>query len=371
MGDEPLGDARVPVAFYVYVLPALGVAVLGAVWPSRWRRKVFIPALLAAYFATGAWMLRLSPSPYIDVFELTRDSSQAVWRGQNPYAIDFPVLYTAHPDWVAALYPPGTVRGGRVHFGYQYMPLSLEFACAGHLLGGDFRLGNLAALTVCAGLLAYAGGGLAAAAASLLLLTPRGFYVIEQGWSEPVVAMCMALVVFCAARRPRWLAWSAGLLMASKQYMILGVPALLLLLPRPLAWKTTGAFLIRAAAAGLAVTAPMVLWNVHAFWHSAVVELLQNPYRYDSFNFMAIWAGPRHAEPPGWIVYAVAGCATLLAVWSAPRTAGGFCAALAVILLSFFAVAKQAFNNYYFLAIAALCCAVAGAFHDDRHPSQT
>jgi uncharacterized membrane protein len=240
------------------------------------------------------------------------------------------------------------------------MPLSFAVAWAGHLIGGDFRLGHLAALTAAAGLIACCGSGsLPALAAALLLLTPREFFVLDFGWSEPAVLLCLAFLAFCSRVRPRWTPWAAGLAMVSKQDMILAVPALILLMPRPLGWKPAAQFLAKALVAGAAVTLPLVLWNVRAFLHSAVVEILNNPARPDSLN-LAEWMGDHGYAPlPPWLPYVVAAIAGAAAVWRAPRNAGGFCAAVAVIHLSFFAFAKQAFGNYYFLTIGALCCAVA------------
>jgi hypothetical protein len=45
----------------------------------------------------------------------------------------------------------------------------------------------------------------------------------------------------------------------------------------------------------------------------------------------------------------------------APRTAAGFAAGGALILLAFFAFNKQAFCNYYFVVVGALWCAVGAA----------
>ena len=48
-----------------------------------------------------------------------------------------------------------------------------------------------------------------------------------------------------------------------------------------------------------------------------------------------------------------------LAMWLLPKNAGGFAGAVAVVYFTFFALNRQAFCNYYFLVIAAMCCAIA------------
>src|SRR5205085_9340518 len=93
--------------------------------------------------------------------------------------------------------------------------LTLLLALPGHLVG-DFRYAQLAALAIAGGLLAYARpgerggfpGARAVAASALLLFTPRGFSVVEAGWTEPFAILMLAATVFCACRRGR--AWMLG-----------------------------------------------------------------------------------------------------------------------------------------------------------------
>jgi 4-amino-4-deoxy-L-arabinose transferase-like glycosyltransferase len=42
-----------------------------------------------------------------------------------------------------------------------------------------------------------------------------------------------------------------------------------------------------------------------------------------------------------------------------PRSAGGFALAVAIVYFVFFAFNKQAFVQYYYFVIGALCCALA------------
>ena len=56
-----------------------------------------------------------------------------------------------------------------------------------------------------------------------------------------------------------------------------------------------------------AVTLPLVLWDVRAFWHSVFEVQFAMPYRADALNFMAWWGSFR----PGWIGPAWLGFAAL------------------------------------------------------------
>ena len=48
-----------------------------------------------------------------------------------------------------------------------------------------------------------------------------------------------------------------------------------------------------------------------------------------------------------------------LALWRLPRTPAGFAMAIAVTFIGFFVFNKQAFCNYYFFVIGALCASLA------------
>jgi hypothetical protein len=65
------------------------------------------------------------------------------------------------------------------------------------------------------------------------------------------------------------------------------------------------------------------------------------------------------AKAMTWLPFAGVAIATVLSLWLWPKNAGGFAGALAMIYFSFFALNRQAFCNYYFLIIAAMCCAIA------------
>jgi hypothetical protein len=144
--------------------------------------------------------------------------------------------------------------------------------------------------------------------------------------------------------------------MVSKQHLFLATPAVLLLLPS----KKKVRFILIAIATGLVVTLPVVLWNWHAFWHSAFEVQLKCPFRYDALSLAAAWANSGHAPPPDYLAFLAAALAAC-ALFRAPRNAAGFAIGAAFIYLCFFAAAKQAFCNYYLMTIGVLCCAIAAS----------
>jgi hypothetical protein len=216
--------------------------------------------------------------------------------------------------------------------------------------------------------------------------------VLEAGWIEPVVILALALTVFVACRwgpvtsrqqtasrrvapttpiRPDsppgvtvqtaswlWPAVAAGLLVATKQYLVLVVP-LLMLLPVGGGWKTRLKFLAATALVAAVMTLPPALPDVGAFVRSAVTLQFHQPFRADALSFLVPIAATIGHTPPTWIAFAAAFAVIAFALWRAPRTPTGFALATAAVFFAFFAFNKQAFCNYYHFVIAALCCALA------------
>jgi hypothetical protein len=356
---------------------AVAVAALAVLLPlllprSRLAQRLAPPLLLAAFTAAGLWALSASPRPFIDVHVFQQDAARALLRGRNPYAITFPDIYGESP-----FYGEGVSVGGRLLFGFPYPPLSLLLALPGVLARGDHRYAQLAALALAGALLAYARPGSRAAlpAAGLLLLSPRVFFTLEQGWTEPFLLLLLAAAVFAACRLPApssaagpprgavLLGALLGGFWALKQYAPLTAPLALLLLPGP--WRAPGVrrWAVRAlgaaAAVGLALTLPFVLWGPRAFWHSVVALHVRQPFREDALSYLAAGAAATGERLPGALGFLAVALLGALALWCAPRTPSGFAGALALVLLGFFAFNKQAFCNYYFLVVGALCAALA------------
>jgi hypothetical protein len=349
---------------------AAAAIVSGSLLPrarATWLKHPQVLILLGIHLWLGLWMIHASPLPHIDVYVFQRDASAALLRGEDPYALTFPNIYGS-----AAFYGHGLAANGRLSFGFPYPPLSLLLAIPGHVLGGDFRYSQLLATTGAAALMAYARPGrLGAVVAAVFLLTPRGLFVLEEGWTEPFVVLLLSAVVFCACRWPRALPYVFGLLLAVKQYLILAAPLALLLLPRPWSWPRVRGFAIRTAAVALAVSLPLVLWDVPAFARSAVTVHLRAPFRPEALSYLAWIAhsgGGRYSRAFPLLAATLAGA---LALWRAPRTPSGFAAAAALVYLAFFAFSRRAACNYYYFVLGALCLAVAaGRLAASRSPGQ-
>ena len=344
--------------FLVVVAVMAAATIVGSVRPRGWRGAVAAGVLLAGGLWIGAWTITQSPNPHIDVIPVHVEAFDALARGASPYAVTFADMYG--PD--EAFYQPEMRRDGRVLFGFPYPPLSLLLAWPGHALVGDLRYSEVFALSLAAGLLvALRRDGIGLLCAAALLLAPRLPFHVEQGWTEPFPIVLIAATVATARWRPR-LAWlPLGLLVASKQHMVLALPFAPWLLVAP-TWRDVAKLYAGAALTGLVVTLPFALLDVEAFYRSAVVLQLREPFRLDSLSFARLfvalgWPLDRHGA-----VYVSLGAglvAACLAWWRAPRSPAGFAAALAVTCLFVTAFGKKAFLNYYMLVVAALLTAVA------------
>jgi hypothetical protein len=314
------------------------------------RALAFI-GLLIAVALVGGWAIENCPNPRIDVFVFQTDAADALAEGQDPYGITSVDIY---PDNLK-YYGEGLVRDGRVQFGYPYLPETLLAIMPARLLHFDLRYAQLAAVVLTALLLVAASPTMPGfCAAMLFVTTPTLLLVLEKSWVEPFCVLGLAATVACAIRWPRVLPLALGLFLASKQYMLIAV-FLFFVCDRPL--RRTAVLLVQAAVVAIVLTLPLAMWNLSAFWNSAIQLQFRQPFRTDALSYLA-WIGaeswPRAALvaiPFGALLFTVS-----LSLWR--RKAIGFAAALAVCLLIFFALSKQAFANYYFFVIGAMACGI-------------
>ncbi|MGA2498187.1 MAG: hypothetical protein ABSH20_10620 [Tepidisphaeraceae bacterium] len=382
---EQAAAAKLATVWQVGLL-AVGLCAAAATVRWRWIGHASLAALIVSHLSLGAWVIRHTPGPHIDVWHFQQESCKALLDGKNPYAIDMPNMYGQD----SFVYGRELQHEDRVLFGYPYPPLSLYMALPGYRLGGDVRYSQLAALAIAAALIALARPGiLATLAAMLLLFSSRVFMVVEMAWTEPFVIVLLAAVVFCACRFPRTVPYVLGLFLASKQYLIFAVPLAVLLLARPFSWKAYTAMLCKAAAVALAVSLPLILYSpakqfapgkpqheyqqsaMSAFQHSAITLQLKQPLRRDALSYLAwyYWHFDQDMSPDarersinhrfGWCCFAAAALAIAASLWRFPRNGPGFAAGVALTYLLFLSTSKQAFCNYYFFVLAALCIAIA------------
>jgi hypothetical protein len=343
--------------FQIRLLILAASAIL-ALLPWRIIRMIALPLVLLMWLIIGIWIIRQTPNPHIDVVVFQQESADALLHGKNPYSMTFTNIYGQN----TAVYAAELQKEGRVDFGFPYAPLSLLMILPGYL-AGDHRYAQLFAMVIAAALIAYSRPGMIATLAAILLLTSsRVFMVIQLGWTEPLVIVWLAATIFSACRYPRATPYLLGLLLAAKQYTIFIPPLAALLVTPRFTWREYGKLLLKAFLVAAIVSLPLILWDVHAFLRSAVTLQLKQPLREDALSYL-LWyywhVDKETARAMTWLPFAGVMIAIPLAMWLWPKNAGGFAGAVAVVYFTFFALNRQAFCNYYFLVIAAMCCAIA------------
>jgi hypothetical protein len=340
------------------LVAALGL--LQALELKRLRLPLLAIALLAFAIVVSLTFLRDARNPGIDVFMFQQMSADALLHGENPYAIRYPNLYP--PD--AGFYGPGVVNAdNRLDYGFPYFPLSLLMVVPAYAAGGDSRFAHVFAIAATTGLMVAARPGRRAGLVAILfLLTPAVLFIVQQSWTEPLLALMFSLTIFFALRWRRGLPYALGLLFATKQYTVLMVPLVWLLLDEPRTWKKFVVLLAKAAGVALAITLPFFLWNPRAFYRAVVVFQFLQPFRLDALSYL-VWIHHNYPQLTieRWAPFLSVVPAIAFALWRCPRTPAGFAAAVTLVYLIFFAFNKQAFANYYYFLIATACWSAAAA----------
>jgi hypothetical protein len=334
---------------------AQGALAVAGVANLRPLRHVWFPVFLVVSAGLGVWLIHASPDPYIDVVTVHKEALTALLDGRDPYRISFENIYGAESRH---FYNPTAIVGNRLAFAYPYPPASLLLAVPGHVVFGDYRYSELAWLIVAAALIGFSRASIAAKLAGCLLLTtPRVWFVLEQGWTEPIAVFTLALTVFLLTRSPVGAGWAAGIFVVTKQYLgFTGLAVLRLLFMPERRRHWVAAAMVFAAAA---ITLPLALWHPNAFMRNVVWLQMLEPFRVDSLSYLS-WAA-REGMGQGSFVWAVGAAIAAAGVSLAAtrNTPGGFAASVAFTAFAMFAFGSKAFCNYYFFVIGALCCGIA------------
>jgi uncharacterized membrane protein len=203
-----------------------------------------------------------------------------------------------------------------------------------------------------------------------LATAPAVGHVIGSAWTESFLMLLLALATVCAVSRSIWLPVALGLLFAMKQYMVVFVPLLFLLLPQPLNLKTSTKFVLTMLITGAAVSLPLALWDWHAFWNSNVTIQVAQPFRQDAFGFLAVVFNEfNQTKLSSSIAFWIMIPTYVVLLWKLPRNIVGFTIGLAIAAMMFFFFNRQAFLNYHTFACSALLIAVAAIEATHRQPA--
>jgi hypothetical protein len=343
----------------VSVAAIAGTGVLHLWRPFR-HSAIALAILATAFLIMGYIAIHQPSNGWTDVLVAQQKACGFLLRGVNPYAAKYPNIYTPNTP----LYAPGLVdANNNLKYGFGYPPLSLLMVLPSYLITGDVRYALAAALALSAVFMAFAGGNrLGIPAAAALLTAPQWSRMLTMGWIEPLLILNFSLVMFCACRWRRGLPYALGLFLATKQYAIVILPILpLLMQPQPCLQKLPQAILKTAAVLAI-LNLPFFLWNPSAFMHSLVTAQYLQSFRPDALSYSA-WIY-RHSDGwimPMWAALLAVFIACIQALRRGVRSPAGFAAAATLVLLVFFAFNKQAFCNYYYFLMASAWWSVVAA----------
>jgi hypothetical protein len=314
--------------------------------PAGWVARARVVGIFGVALGLGAWMLHASPSPDIDVWPIHQQGADALLHGRSAYA----------PGVIAAM---DTHSYARVIETYMYPPMNLVLTTVAFALTGDTRWAVLVAiLTASLQLLFVARKACGPRSvwpdllAATLLFHPRGLFVLEHAWGDPLALPFLGgFVLACAARRYTLAAVLLGLLAATKQQLVLFLP-ILAFVPGV---GVRGVLIAMLVLVGTYV--PFAIVSAREMWHALVLHHLHNPFRSDSLSLTAL-VSRTGLVLPSWVGIG-ATLATLLVVRRLPRTLGAMLLTSALCFLVFYVLGRQAFCNYYYPVCAVILFAAA------------
>lgn len=344
-----------------------GAAILAVARPfsAGWRRVMLLVVMASVFIVMAVIAIRQPGNTWSDVYMSQQKGCQFLLGGVNPYSAKYPNIYGSNTP----LYAPGMVDAtNHLKFGLGYPPLSLLMVLPAYLLAGDVRYALAACVALSAVLIGMAHKGpLSFLAAAALLAAPLWPRILVFGWTEPLLIFNFSLMMFCACRWRPGLPWALGLFLATKQYAILALPLLPLLLEPGQRRQS----LFKTAVVLAIVNLPFFLWNPVAFMRSLVVAHFMQAFRPDALSYPAwIYRHTGGLVLPMWAALLAIIAAYGESLWRGVRSPAGFAAALALVLLVFFAFNKQAFCNYYYFMIAGAWWSVAAAQLASEKPAR-
>ena len=333
----------------IWMAPPVVIAAVGV---ARYvRRKDISPVtslvLVAAVATAGVGVMidHAGTNVGVDVYLSHVAAADALGDGENPYTD-------------AVRYPNGSpfAEEGAVLEGYGYPPVTLWAYAVSTWLTGDPRWLNVTAwvAAVCAVLwsLYRRRPDLVIPFALVLAVAPAWRLVVFTGWTEPFTISLLVAAAFAWRRTAVGSGILLGLALASKQYMILLVPILLLHRDRGQVRRVA-----TAGATAVATLLPYALADFALLVDRLVTRPLSFRYRPDTQSLPGL-LDRLGVSPDIPVVVAVA--AVLVVSWAVTRTPRGpdtFLVGTAVVMAVFFLLSLS-FANYWFFASGML---VAGA----------
>jgi hypothetical protein len=322
---------------------------------SGWTARARFCLLVAVAIVVRILILHSSPQAIVyermDVIRIETDAARAFFQeGKNGYTLKFPA-------------PVNDLGAASKDYGLPYPPTAVYPPMAFWYVFGDVRTAWVAC-DLAAALMIYllarrmrpGQGRFHELVTAAFLFMPRSLFVLENGWTEPLMAAALGGVALAlaTARGPLLTGCLMGVWLTSKQYVVLAIPLLIRLRRASVnAW-------LWAAVAGIALTLPFLLWDFRALVDKTLLFFFESPGRADSLSVYGAMARSG-IELPAWASLGIWLLGVGWLTWKMPRSLAGWLFSMATSWLIFFLVGKQAFINYYYFISFTLLLAVAAS----------
>jgi hypothetical protein len=346
----------------ILVLPLAGAAVAVALRPTS-RVAWFSMLGLWSFGVLAVLLATRNSGLFVDSLMFQEVAVDALMEGANPYTLTYMDIY--EPAQSALVYGSGVSVDGILHFGYPYMPLSLLVTTPFDVFLGDIRFAFGIAVLAAALMMSRLGDiTVARPAAAVFLLAVPHLELVRFGWVDGLVVVVAIGGLLVTSLSARLSSYASGALFAIKQYSAVLVIPSLLVLERPWRPRDVLMHLGKAALVVAVFTVPFAAWDFQAFYRSVIELQFLQPFRPDSLSIPALF-GNSYAEAPPWattlLLVAVVVVVSVLVALRTPTGAQGIALASGFVLLATFVFSKQAFGNYYSVAMAFLCAAAAAS----------
>lgn len=331
-----------------FIVAQLGLAAgVVAAWRFPRLRTGVVCAGVVLGLGLRVGMVMCSPAPVIDVFTQFQESAAHLLQGMNPF-----VTPVSDPSGASE-------RFGYDVTGYSYPPANLYAQTFFYFLFGDVRYAHIAfeALAlVCLGAIVPRARKVAGQWLVLLFLFhPRGLFVIEQAWNEPLLVGGAGVFLWLAAKRPesRWVAVAFGVFLSLKQYLVFFAA---LFFARPGRWR-----LVLPVSVVIAITwLPFLLWDAGSAVENGMLFQFRTPFRPDGLTVSsAIYEATGWAATK-WVAIGAGLAVSVLATLKFRTGAlSGYLYSSVLATWAVFLCGSQAFANYYYFIGAMILFLIA------------
>jgi hypothetical protein len=261
------------------------------------------------------------------------------------------------PEAARLIYPPSLLSGNQLQAGYVYPPVILLMGLPSFLLTGDVRYSGILAILVVAFLCTrFSRSQEGWLLAAIILTNPYTVLVVSLGWVEQGGALLMSLFLFVWQRWPARAGWLFGLVVASKQTMVVWIPfGAWLLFRRFPGWRERWSWIGQVSVTALGPLLAFLYWSSPRDMYNSMVRFFViYPLRDDSISLGTVLAtaAPAMLWAVPVLTLGLWGLVLTLAVRRGLyRILGLWLAACTLAWTAFLIVNKQALPNYYFLSV--------------------